>query len=83
MAPAICSLSGHIRSLSLSLQRAEAPTWASRAWGEDEEDNEDEDEEEEGRSEANAWWGAQPPCPGQQSAGVMRRVAPVAGQGWH
>ena len=33
MAPAICSLSGCIRSLSPSLQRAEAPTWARRGGG--------------------------------------------------
>lgn len=46
MAPAICSLSGRIRSLSLSLQRAEAPTWAGRERGEDEGEEEEEEEEE-------------------------------------
>lgn len=40
MAPAICSLSGRIRSLSpsLSLQQAEAPTWARGGAREEEEE---------------------------------------------
>lgn len=81
MAPAICSLSGRIRSPSLSpsLQRAEAPTWARGGAREEE-------EEGVGRQQGRCLEGSTAPraaAPVGEAPGVMRRAAPVAGRGWH
>ena len=77
MALAICSLSGCIRSLSL--QRAETPTWARGGVREEE-------EEGAGRRQGGCSEGSAAPCataPVGKALGVMRRAAPVAGRGWH